>query len=92
MQVEIEVKVRDAVEQAFIDNVITAVEAFKLQHNRDDIKRLCIARKSSYGGVTAADYHLRAKRTDHNDKELWVNIKECSSSLDDLFKLSLIHI
>lgn len=85
MQVEIEVKVRDAVEVKFIEDVTAAVEAFVIKHNRPDIKRLCFARKSSYAGVRAADYHLRAKRTDHNDKELWVNIKECSTSLETLF-------
>ena len=86
MQVEIEVKVRDTIEQKFIEDVTAAVEAFAIKHNRPDIKRLCFARKSSYAGCRASDYHLRAKRTDHNDKELWVNIKECSTSLNDLFK------
>ena len=78
--VKIEVAVRDAQEQRFIDNCTVAVNKFVDEKNLD-VQRICFARKSSYAGVTARDYHLYRSRSDHS-KEIWINIKECSSDVN----------
>ena len=83
MQVKIEVAVRDAIEQKFIDDTTKFVTDL-VQEKNLPIKRICFARKSSYGGVRASTYHLYGSRTDKSDKEIWINIKECSTDMTPL--------
>lgn len=80
MKVTINVAVRDAAEKAYIETLTAAVQKFLEDNKITMISELIFARKSSYGGVRANDMHVRKYRDGHYD--FWVNIKECSSSVN----------
>ncbi len=80
MKVTLNVAVRDAAEQAFIDTLTVEVKKFLDDNKIAMISELIFARKSSYAGVRADDMHVRKYGDGHYD--FWVNIKECSSSVN----------
>lgn len=84
MEIKIEVAVRDAAEQQFINDCTAAIKKV-VEEKSLDVQRICFARKSSYAGVRANHYHLYRRRSDLT-KEIWINIKECSSDVNDAIR------
>lgn len=80
MKVEIKVAVRDADEQKFIAAVTAEVKKFLTANEITQVTELIFARKSSYAGVRANAFSVRRWPDGH--LEFWVNIKECSSSVN----------
>lgn len=80
MQVNINVATRDIQEATLIGAVTTAVKHLLEVNNITNVTELTFARKWSYAGVRANASGVR--RRPDSDLEFWVNIEECSSSVN----------